>query len=103
MTIVRVEDNALSTYCAEDYGFKSDYIWSEGNYSCDCNRELFFARGRGEPEPANENLRCTDGRFLVLVVAEDGSVVFDDTGGLVPQTFDQSMPVGVTTTTRLRS
>ena len=86
VTIVRVADNYFSTYYySEDYGCKSSYIWEEGNYACDCNRELFFARGRGESEPANENLRCTDGRFLVRVVAEDGSVVFDDTGGLVPR------------------
>ena len=26
------------------------FIWEEGNYSCDCNRRLFFARVKNEEE-----------------------------------------------------
>lgn len=29
------------------------FIWEEGNYSCDCNRGLFFARAKNE-----EDLDC---------------------------------------------
>lgn len=36
----------------------NDYIWSEGNYSCDCNRYLFFARANGE-ERIDEEISCT--------------------------------------------
>lgn len=25
----------------------SDYLWTEGNYACDCNRQLFFERAGG--------------------------------------------------------
>jgi len=28
----------------------SVYMWEEGNYACDCNRRLFFARAVGEEE-----------------------------------------------------
>lgn len=47
-------------------------IWSEGNFSCDCNRESFFLRTRGiEPDPA---IDCSDGRYRVpYLVLEDGS------------------------------
>jgi hypothetical protein len=29
----------------------ADYMWTEGNWSCDCNKRLFIARALGEPEP----------------------------------------------------
>ncbi len=32
------------------------YLWTEGNWSCDCNRHLFFY---GD----NENVDCGDERF----------------------------------------
>jgi hypothetical protein len=38
------------------------YIWQEGNYSCDCNRELFFERAAGN-EPGETE--CGGGRFQV--------------------------------------
>lgn len=53
-----------------------EYMWSEGNYACDCNRELFFAAAKGLPEP---DYRCGDGRFAVRVV-ERGTdrVIYED-------------------------
>jgi hypothetical protein len=38
------------------------FWWSEGNASCDCNRELFFNRALGRPEIETA---CSSGRFLV--------------------------------------
>ena len=40
------------------------YIWTEGNYSCDCNRALFHARFRGELEP--EDPSCGEGRYELV-------------------------------------
>ena len=37
--------------------------WADGNMSCDCNREIQFARAAGDNKPA---IRCSDGRFRVL-------------------------------------
>lgn len=28
-----------------------DFMWSKGNYACDCNRSLFLYRARGEDHP----------------------------------------------------
>ena len=42
----------------------ADAIWWEnGNMSCDCNREIQFARAAGENNPS---VMCGDGRFRVL-------------------------------------
>lgn len=30
--------------------FDDVYMWEDGNYSCDCNRRLFFARANNEEE-----------------------------------------------------
>lgn len=42
------------------------FLWSDGNYACDCNRSLFFARAKGEPDP--EITKCTDYKFSVLYI-----------------------------------
>jgi hypothetical protein len=39
------------------------YQWSDGNYSCDCNRALFFARAGGEEEPEVE---CGEGAYAIV-------------------------------------
>jgi hypothetical protein len=42
-----------------------EFLWTEGNYACDCNRALFFARAVGNGDP---NVACSTGRFVVRVV-----------------------------------
>lgn len=56
----------------------SFYLWSEGNWSCDCNRALFFARAKGEEDP--EGLECTEGKFSVIIELEDGTKEEVDNG-----------------------
>jgi len=43
----------------EATGNISDYIWREGNFSCDCNRGLFFGK---------EEVSCGEGRYAVNIV-----------------------------------
>lgn len=38
------------------------FNWTEGNYSCDCNRALFFVRAKNEEDP---NIPCGEERFKV--------------------------------------
>lgn len=60
-----------------------EYNWSEGNYSCDCNRSRAFAHAgkvkksylMDETHPDYSD--CGHGRFLVKVVAED-KIIFQD-------------------------
>ncbi len=47
------------------------YLWSEGNYGCDCNRELFWHRAENEAEP--DDLVCGDNeRFTIGAATLDG-------------------------------
>lgn len=50
-----------------------DYLWSDGNFGCDCNRAQFFsvASGRMIDRP------CGIGRFFVSIWSE-GKIVFAD-------------------------
>lgn len=53
------------------FGTPSTWIWTEGNYSCDCNRGIFF----GEPEDVD----CGDGAYAVqLRNAKTGEVYYDE-------------------------
>lgn len=53
-----------------------EYIWSEGNFACDCNRSLFFKRAGGEEDPESDD--CGDGRYSVFIQAEDGATLYED-------------------------
>lgn len=44
---VRLDPHNIHFY---DDGEPGTYIWEEGNFSCDCNRELFFARAGDEDD-----------------------------------------------------
>lgn len=55
----------------------SEYIWSEGNFSCDCNRSLFFARSAGgKPDPSEAT--CGDDAFSVRIKDATGTVLYED-------------------------
>ena len=57
--VVEVPEGVTCAY-EEDQG---EYMWTDGNYSCDCNRALFHARARGVTEPPNPP--CGDERFVL--------------------------------------
>jgi len=53
------------------------FIWSEGNFGCDCNRQLFFWRAAGEPE--HDDYECGHSKFSVRIINPvDGSVIYDE-------------------------
>jgi len=55
VSITRLSDSKTVEFEQELYQDLPDYdgiyIWEDGNYSCDCNRALFFARAASEDEP----------------------------------------------------
>ena len=80
----RIRDNATGE--VREYGTDeilengeetpNDFGWAEGNYSCDCNRHLFFARAFGEEE--NRERECSDDKFSVQLVNPSSGVVYYD-------------------------
>ena len=82
---VYIRDNKTGE--VSEYGMKtpdgyefSEYIWSEGNYACNCNRSLFFWRGRELPEEEvwKREASCGDGRYSVKIVRPDGTVLYEE-------------------------
>jgi len=50
----------------------ADYLWSEGNYGCDCNRALFFYSWG----PEAKDRECGDTEFAIpLVILANGEVI----------------------------
>ena len=43
----------------------SVFNWEENNYSCDCNRRLFFKRVMNEVTDDDFDEECSDGKFSV--------------------------------------
>jgi len=60
----------------EDEGWPSLWIWEEGNFSCDCNRYLFFQRVNGEDENNDE---CGDTKYSVNITnPKDGNILYQE-------------------------
>lgn len=63
-----------------------EFMWSEGNYSCDCNRSLFFQEAGGVEDPYRTGPEhpdysdCNTGpnRFLVKVMDDTGNIIHED-------------------------
>lgn len=53
------------------------WIWEQGNYSCDCNRELFFLRAKEEPEPEGDGEPpCGGEKYAVNLINPVTGTVF---------------------------
>jgi hypothetical protein len=77
-TIVHIGRNADGETRRFSFDYYGYYIWDEGNYSCDCNRALFFARAKGEEDP--ENRPCGEEAYSVWITsADDGRELYRDT------------------------
>jgi len=60
----RVSDGVVRKYTA-DFDVSAEvveFMFDAGNYSCDCNRALFFARAGDEDEP---DVPCGDSAFVL--------------------------------------
>jgi len=53
------------------------FNWEENNYSCDCNRLLFFKRVKGEETEDDFEVECSSGKFSVnLKTKKDGNIYY---------------------------
>lgn len=80
--IRRNADGVVRIY--EDAGFFEkgaflDYIWSEGNFACDCNRHLFFVRaGNGDEDEGDDNA-CTSELYAAKITdPTTGETLYQD-------------------------
>lgn len=56
-----------------------EFMWSEGNFGCDCNRGDWMARELGEPDP---NYPCGGEKIVVeKIELEDGTVIYRGDNG----------------------
>lgn len=53
-------------------------IWEEGNFSCDCNRELFFDEAGGDENESNEEPTCGNTRYSVNIKRLSGEVIYKE-------------------------
>jgi hypothetical protein len=64
----------------DEYPWQGDYIWSEGNYACDCNRHLFFERAAGHEPYDDEDYegKCGDEAYVIRIDDENGNELYRD-------------------------
>lgn len=54
------------------------YLWFEGNYCCDCNRDLCFQYANGATPQTADWSRVCGHTYHAKLCREDGTVVFED-------------------------
>ena len=75
--VVKLRDTETGDEASYEYDVPDDadviesqeFMWHEGNYSCDCNRMLFLARGLGREDP---DVSCGDNRVVITDATIDG-------------------------------
>jgi len=74
MYSVSIRNNATSEVKKVDFDIPwnqeySYFLWTEGNYSCDCNKHLFFSN-------SEEDFECGhDAYSIVDITLDDGSLI----------------------------
>lgn len=76
---VKIQDNKTKEIIVHeenrDWEEHSDFWWTEGNMSCDCNRQRFFEPG-GHASDHAIGFPCGDTRYSIIdITAEDGTVL----------------------------
>lgn len=68
------------TVDSEDPEQLIEFMWGDGNYSCDCNRHIFFNRdGLGMEYNNFEAVQCGDGMYKVKITTSDtNKVIYED-------------------------
>jgi hypothetical protein len=72
--IEKVETGVRLWYADGEEHSATLFMWEDGNYSCDCNRSLFFGRVNGEAESDIIEADCGDDREykVICILREDG-------------------------------
>ena len=67
----------VDEHCIDANGAFDDFIWSEGNYACDCNRADFFYGAKGTDQ--SEHPECGDNKYSVKIIRKStGEVLYDE-------------------------
>lgn len=76
--IRNLETNEVRVYeeSCDWEGEGSVYLWTEGNFACDCNRHLFFERAGGTDDSEGEDCPCGEVIYQVpCAIMQSGRVV----------------------------
>jgi hypothetical protein len=83
--IRKVETGEVRVYESKQYVWDEEegwdyYLWSEGNYECDCNREVFFEYAGNEEKENSDSPPCSSGRYVIdkIVKRDTGDVIYSE-------------------------
>lgn len=55
-----------------DLDWINDFIWSEGNFSCDCNRQIFFDHN------IDKDIECSSHIYTILSIHNNDKLVYTE-------------------------
>ena len=79
ISLTRVSDGKTVEYEQDDYGYGTTrFIYEDGNYSCNCNRHLFFTEAEGHRDDTEMN--CVDyPKYRVNWIKEpEGEIIYSE-------------------------
>ncbi len=68
LAVIRRAADGVERACPLPYSWSegSWFYWTEGNNSCDCNRQLAFDRAGDPPIDSIDDVECGESGYLVL-------------------------------------
>ena len=75
MLYIKIKNNITDEVkdIEKDLEWLGDFIWSEGNFSCDCNRDIFF---NGD---SPDDFECSDNIYTILSIHNNDELVYSET------------------------
>lgn len=61
-----------------DDGSFNEFIWSDGNFACDCNRRLFFERALDANYDDDIDYDCGSDKYAVRITDKSDNVLYDE-------------------------
>lgn len=56
----------------EDLKWIDDFVWSDGNFACDCNRDIFF---NGD---SPDDFECSNHIYTILSIHNNDELVYSE-------------------------
>lgn len=81
VTIKRLSDGVTASGVM-DFEF-SEFVWREGNFSCNCNRSLFLDEFLHPDADEFDEAECGDGGYPVRITDDAGNVLMDEIGPIL--------------------
>ncbi len=65
----------IPAYCSDSWN-DDEFLWTEGNNGCDCNRHNYWYRAKDTEPPGRQ--ACGDSAYIIRVTTVTGGLLYEE-------------------------